>query len=85
MHSLSIFGVRTRPRETQIHKTQHGPNLVESTTFPLIVYYVPFHKAHIQMAFCGNPKILKVGVPATLGPHNFVCKPLIQMKYEVDL
>jgi len=22
-----------------------------------------------------SPKIIKVGIPATLGPHNFVCKP----------
>ncbi len=32
-------------------------DLGEATTFPLIVYYVAFHEAHIQMAFCpGNLK-----------------------------
>jgi hypothetical protein len=29
----------------------------EATTFPLIVYFVPLHEAHIQMTFCpGTPK-----------------------------
>jgi hypothetical protein len=31
--------------------------LGETITFPFIVYYVPFHEAHIQMTFCpGTPK-----------------------------
>jgi hypothetical protein len=61
-------------RQPRTHKTHHGPNLVESTTFPLIVYFVPLHEAHIQMAFCrGTPKngsleIPKVGSPVTLWP-----------------
>jgi len=37
---------------TRIHKTHHNSNLGEAPTFPFILYYVPFHKAHIQMAFC---------------------------------
>jgi hypothetical protein len=37
---------------TWTHKTHHSPNLGKATTFPLIVYSVPLHKAHIQMAFC---------------------------------
>jgi len=27
----------------------------------------------------GSPEIPKVGIPATLGPHNFVHRPLIEM------
>jgi hypothetical protein len=43
--------------QIRIHKTHHGPNLGEATTFPFIVYYVPLHEAHIQMAFFpGIPK-----------------------------
>jgi hypothetical protein len=43
--------------QTQTHKTHHGLDLGEATTFPLIVYFAPLHKAHIQMAFClGTPK-----------------------------
>jgi hypothetical protein len=39
--------------------SQDSPRLGlgEAATFSLIVYYVPFHKTHIQMAFCpGTPK-----------------------------
>ncbi len=28
----------------------------------------------------GSPEIPKVGTPTTLGPHNFVCRPLIEMR-----
>jgi hypothetical protein len=51
MHSLNTFGVRTSHMQTQTHKTHHGLDLGEATTFPLIVYFVPLHVAHIQMAF----------------------------------
>ncbi len=45
------------PRATWTHKTHHGPDLGEATTFPLIVYSVTLHGAHIQMAiFPGTPK-----------------------------
>jgi hypothetical protein len=52
MHSWSIFDAKTSHGQIQTHKTHHGSNLGEATTFPLIVYYVPLHKAHIQMTFC---------------------------------
>jgi len=57
MHSLSTFDAKTSHGQTRIHKIHHDLNLGEATTFPLIVYFVPLHKAHIQMAFClGTPK-----------------------------
>jgi hypothetical protein len=57
VHNLNIFGARKNHRQTQTHKTHHGPDLGEAITFLLIVYFVPLHKAHIQMAFCpGIPK-----------------------------
>jgi hypothetical protein len=72
MHSLSTFGARTSHRQTQTHKTQHGLNLGESTTFPLLIYFVPLHEAHIQMAFCetqiGVPKFSKLGFLRFWGP-----------------
>jgi len=44
-------------RLIRTHKTHHGLDLGEATTFPLIVCFVPLHEAHIQMAFClGTPK-----------------------------
>jgi hypothetical protein len=51
MHSWNIFGAKMNHGQTWIHKTHHGPELGEATTFPLIVYYVPIHEAHIQMVF----------------------------------
>jgi hypothetical protein len=52
MHTLSTFGAKMSHEQPRIHKTHHSLNLGETTTFPLIVYFVPLHKAHIQMTFC---------------------------------
>jgi hypothetical protein len=52
MHSLSTFGAKTSHKQIRTHKIHHDLDLVEATTFPLIVYYVPLHEAHIQMTFC---------------------------------
>jgi len=57
MHSWNTFGAKTSHGQTQTHKIHHGLDLGEATTFPLTVYYVPFHEAHIQMEFC--PRIPK--------------------------
>jgi hypothetical protein len=43
--------------QIQTHKTRHGLDLGEATTFPFTVYFVTLHEAHIQMAFC--PETLK--------------------------
>jgi hypothetical protein len=51
-HNLNTFGARTSHGKTRTHKTHHDPDLGEATTFPLIIYSVPFHEAHIQMIFC---------------------------------
>jgi hypothetical protein len=86
MHSLSTFGARTNHEQTWIQKTHHGPDLVEATTFPLIVLFVPSHGAYIQMSFCfGSPKIPKIRTPAIVKAHNFLCKLPIEMKYEANL
>jgi len=81
MHSWSIFGARTN----------HDPNLGEPPPSPLIIHFAPLHKAHIQMAFfvpglpSGSFEIVEVGTIATLGPHNFVCKPSIEMRFKTKL
>jgi hypothetical protein len=51
---------------------------------PFIVYFVAAHEAHIQMTFCLGAPIAKVGTLATLGCHNFGCKPLIEMRFKGD-
>jgi len=52
MHNWSTFTARTNHGQIQTHKTHHGPNLGEVTTFPLIVYFVPSHGTSTQMSFC---------------------------------
>jgi hypothetical protein len=83
VHSWSTFGARTNHGQTRTQMTHHDPNLGETIIFPLIVYYVPLYEAHIQMAFCpGTPK---VGTLTTLKPHNFKCRPSIEMKSKAKL
>jgi hypothetical protein len=38
--------------QTPTHKTHHGLDLGEATTFPLIVLFVLGHGVNTQMAFC---------------------------------
>ncbi len=57
VHSWNTFGVRTNLVQPQTHKTHHGPDLGEATTFPLILYFVALYEGLIQMIFC--PEILK--------------------------
>jgi len=46
----------------------------------------PAFKCHfVPRLQSGNPEIPKVGIPTTLGAHNFVCKPPIEMKFEAKL
>jgi hypothetical protein len=47
VHSWSTFVARTSHGQTRIHKTHHGPDLGEATTFPLILYFVLIHGGHI--------------------------------------
>ncbi len=86
MCSLIIFGAWTIHGQTRIHKIHHGPDLGEATTYPLILYFVPGHKASTQMAFCSESlEISKIGTLATLKTHNFVFRPLIEMRSKAKL
>ncbi len=87
MHSWDTFGALMSHGQTQTHKTHHSLDLGEATTFPLIVFFVPNHGVDTQMSFCPRtPKLESRNsqnwVPTTLGAHNFVCKPLIEMRFE---
>jgi hypothetical protein len=79
----STFGARTSHERLWTHKTHHGLDWGEATTFPHIVYFAPLRKGYIQMAFCpGTPKgsleTAKARTPATLRGYNFVLRPLIE-------
>jgi hypothetical protein len=58
------------------------PRLGEASTFLFIIYSLPDHGTNTQMSFCpGSPEIPIAGTLMTLGAHNFVCRPLIEMKF----
>jgi hypothetical protein len=61
VRSWSTFDAWTHHEHTRIHKTHHGPDLGEATTFPLVIFFVISRRAYIQMSFC--PKTLKLGIP----------------------
>jgi hypothetical protein len=72
--------------QTRIHKIHHNLDLGEATTFPLILYYVLGHETSTRMSFlCGSPEIPKVETLTTLGAHNFVCRPLIEVRSQKKL
>jgi len=88
VHNWNTFDAWTNHAQTQIHKTHHDSNLGEATTFPLIVFLcldtglTP--KCHFVSGLqLGSPKIPKIWTPATLEAHNFMCKPLIKVKFKV--
>jgi hypothetical protein len=54
---LQHFGAQMSHGQTWTHKIHHGPDLGETTAFPLIVYSVPGHGTNTQMSFC--PRIPK--------------------------
>ncbi len=71
--------------KTRIHKTHHGPDLGEATTFPLIVFSMPNHGTSTKCHFVSglpneNPEIPKIETLATLEAHNFVCRLPIKMR-----
>jgi hypothetical protein len=47
-----FFYAQMNHEQPRTHRTHHGPNLGEATTFPLIVYYIPNHRINTQMSFC---------------------------------
>ncbi len=80
MHNWSIFGAQMNHKQTQTHMTHHDPDLGEANTFPLIIFFVPVHRASTQMLFC--PKIPKIETPSTLEAHNLFCRHPIKMRFE---
>jgi hypothetical protein len=76
VHNWNTFGARTSHEQTRTHKTHHGLDLGEATTFPFIVYFVHGHGANIQMSLCPRtpkweswvPKFPKLGLLRFWGP-----------------
>jgi hypothetical protein len=55
MHSWNTFGAQMNHMHTWIHKTHHGPDLGEATTFPLIIFSMIAHGDCTQMSFFLGP------------------------------
>jgi hypothetical protein len=53
------------------HKTHHGPNSREATTFPHMVFFVPLRESHIQMAFLSRDSQKEVLKLLKLDSRNF--------------
>jgi hypothetical protein len=84
MHSCSILGAWTSHEHTWTHKTHHGLNLEETTTFPFIVFSMLGHKAYTQISFYLGT-IPEIGTPLTLKAHYFLGKHLIEVRSKVKL
>jgi hypothetical protein len=72
------------------HKTHHGPDSKEATTFPHIVFSAPHFGDYIQMAlFPGTPKLESRNCPGwspgTLRAHNSRLQSLIATKSKPNL
>jgi hypothetical protein len=72
------------------HKTHHGPDLGEATTFPHIVFSTMLRQGYIQMAFFpGTPKLESRNCPSwspgTLGAHNSRLRSLITTRSQPNL
>jgi len=89
MHSLSTFGAKTSHMQTRIHKIHHGPNLGEATTFPpynILFSTRPTSKWLFVSGFPSeSPEIAKFGTLAVSEPHNFVCRPSIEVQSKTKL
>ncbi len=74
VHSWSTFGARTSHGQHGHTRLTTARTWGEATTFPLIVYSVTLHGAHIQMAFlsrdsrAGVPKSRPTGLPGLWSP-----------------
>jgi hypothetical protein len=66
VRSWNIFCAKTNHGQ-HTHKSHHGLNLGEATTFPLIIYSTPLHRAHIQMAFLSRDSRMGVSKLHQLG------------------
>ncbi len=90
VHILEYLGARTSHGQLWTHKTHHGPDSGEATTFPHIVFSAPFHNTCIQMTFVPrlprrSPETVPVWTPSTLRRHNSLPRPPIGMRSQAKL
>jgi hypothetical protein len=90
VHNWNIFGARTS--HEQFGLTRLTTTWTWGKPPPSPFYYTlrlstgATSKWFFVLGFpSGNPEIPTTRISATLGAHNFVCKPLITMRYETNL
>jgi hypothetical protein len=71
MHGWSTFASRMNHWHIQTHKTHHGPNMGEATTFPFIIFSVISQGNYIHMSFCPRTPKLEVSKFPKLGFPTF--------------
>jgi hypothetical protein len=83
---LEHFWCTYKPRANKYSQNSPWSKLGGSHHLPLILLFMFSHRTCTQMSFClgtskfGSPKILKIETPKILQAHNFLCKPLIDMR-----
>jgi hypothetical protein len=91
MHSCNILGAWTNHGHTRTHKTHHSSDLGEATTFPPYnIFYALPQGVHSNVILSQDSQvesfeISKIRIPATLEAHNFLCKPLIKVRFKAKL
>jgi hypothetical protein len=90
IRNSNIFGAQMNHEQIWTHKTHHGPNLGETITFPLRVYFVSGYRNNTQMSFClETPRWESWNYQSwdshNFGTHNFVWRPLIEVMFEAKL
>ncbi len=90
VHGWNTFGARISHEQTWTHKIHHGPDL--GKPLPSCLQYTLClsmrftSKWHFVLGLPnGSLEITKVGIFVTLGPHNFTCRPPIEMRFEAKL
>ncbi len=83
---LERFWCQDKPWANLNSKDSPWPELGESHHLPLYsILCVSPQGPHSNNILSWDSKIAKIEISATLGPHNFACRPLIEMRFDAKL
>jgi hypothetical protein len=87
VHSWSTFGAKTSHEQLGLTRFTMTQTWVKPPPSPLkyilCLSMRPTSKWHFVLGLLNrNPEIPRVGTPMTLGAHNFVCRPWIEMRFK---
>ncbi len=81
IHSWSTFGAKTSHGQHRHTRLTTARTCRKPPPSPFIVYSMTLHGGHIQMAYLSRT----IRTPPTLRAHNFLCRPLIAMRFTAKL